>query len=321
MSTVSKISCLIIALLSAIILTSCSRNTPSNSPAAISSTYYGLKTADGKDLVLKAPPQKIVSLALRADDIALALVGTKRILAFCKYADNPLISNIPAEAAKQVKYRSEPSLEYLLKLQPDLVIVPESQSADLIYSLRKLGIPVYVSRTAHNIADVQTLILDLGRVVSEQEKSQALITLMHQRLARIQKAVAKIPVKERPVVYRLSISGGNGGKGSSYDDVCQKAGVINGAAQMHLWGTQLLPKEQIVKINPDIIFLPDWDWRGGDVDHYIEECVHDPALQSVKAIKTRRLYKIPDKHMLCSSQYIVDCVEDIYQACYGPLPK
>ena len=94
------------------------------------------------------------------------------------------------------------------------------------------------------------------------------------------------------------------------------AGVINGAALANIQGNQTLPKEQIVKINPDVIFLPDWDWRGGDVQAYIEECLSDPTLQTVKAIQSKRLRPIPDKHMLSSSQHIVECVEDIYHTCY-----
>ena len=83
-------------------------------------------------------------------------------------------------------------------------------------------------------------------------------------------------------------------------------------------GTQLLPKEQVLQMNPDVIFLPTWDWsRKMDLEAYKRDIVEDPALQTVKAIKNKRLYVIPDTHMLCSSQYMVECIRDIYEACYG----
>ena len=243
-------------------------------------------------------------------------MGTERIAAFSKFAGNPLISNIPPKAAAAVPERAQATLEYLMKLKPDLVVIPESQSPDLVRALREMGIPVFVSRTIHQVEESKRLIRDLAVIVGEVEKGEALVAEMERRLSIIAAKTAQIPQSERVTVYRLTMSGGTGGKGTAYDDCCRLAGVVNGAAQVNIQGNQLLPKEQIIKINPDVIFLPDWDWRGGDVQAYIEECLSDPALQTVKAIKNKRLRPIPDKHMLSSSQHIVECVEDIYRACY-----
>ena len=253
---------------------------------------------------------------MRGDDVLFALLGMERIAAFSKFAGNPLISNIPPEAAAMVPERAQATLEYLMKLKPDLIVIPESQSPDLVRALREMGIPVFVSRTIHQVEESKKLIRDLAVIVGEVEKGEALVAEMERRLARIAEKTAHIPQNERVTVYRLTMSGGTGGKGTAYDDCCRLAGVVNGAAQVNIQGNQLLPKEQIIKINPDVIFLPDWDWRGGDVQAYIEECLSDPALQTVKAIQNRRLRPIPDKHMLSSSHHIVDCVEDIYRACY-----
>ena len=281
-----------------------------------SEDYFGLRDAEGRALILSAPPRRIVSLSMRGDDVLFALLGTERIAAFSKFASNPLISNIPPEAAAKVPERAQATLEYLMKLQPDLIVIPESQSPDLVRALREMGMPVFVSRTIHQVEESKKLIRDLAVIVGEVEKGEALVAEMERRLSIIAAKTAQIPQNERVVVYRLTVSGGTGGKGTAYDDCCQLAGVVNGAAQVNIQGNQLLPKEQIIKINPDVIFLPDWDWRGGDVQAYIEECLSDPALQTVKAIKNKRLRPIPDKHMLSSSQHIVECVEDIYRACY-----
>lgn len=278
--------------------------------------YFGLRDAEGQALTLSVPPQRIVSLSMRGDDVLFALLGTERIAAFSKFASNPLISNIPPEAAAKVPERAQATLEYLMKLQPDLIVIPESQSPDLVRALREMGMPVFVSRTIHQVEESKKLIRDLAVIVGEVEKGEALVAEMERRLSIIAAKTAQIPQNERVVVYRLTMSGGTGGKGTAYDDCCRLAGVVNGAAQVNIQGNQLLPKEQIIKINPDVIFLPDWDWRGGDVQAYIEECLSDPALQTVKAIKNKRLRPIPDKHMLSSSQHIVECVEDIYRACY-----
>ncbi len=282
-----------------------------------SERYYGMRDANG-NLIKNIPqPKRIVSLCLRSDEILMELVGPESICSLSKWVDDPVISNITNEA-KLVKGRSVPAEEYILSQRPDFVITNQSQSPDMIQRLRSIGIPVYVCKTAKTIEDTKTLILDLGKLLKREEKAQSMVAEMDTVLADVAAKIALIPDDKRVVVYRFSVSGGSGGKGTYYDDYCKHAGVINAAAKMRLWGTQLMPKEQIVNANPDVVFLPTWDYTGKiNLDYYVDEIARDPAMQTVSAIKNKRMYLIPDKHMLDSSQYMVKCVEDIYDACYG----
>lgn len=283
--------------------------------------YYGLRDAEGKLIKDIPQPKRIVSLCLRSDEILLEMIGADSICSLSRWVDDPNISNV-TEEAKLVKGRSVISDEYIVSQKPDFVIGNSSQSPDMIYRLRSLGIPVYVCKTAKTMDDTKKLILDLGKLLHREEKSRAMVADMDSVLERLAQKIEDIPENKRLVVYRFSVSGGSGGKGTYYDDFCQHAGVINAAAKMKFWGTQLMPKEQIVNANPDVVFLPTWDYTGKiDLDYYIDEIAKDPALQTVSAIKNKRMYLIPDKHMLTSSQYMVKCVEDIYDACYGSAQK
>lgn len=279
--------------------------------------YYGLRDAEGNLIKNISEPKRIVSLCLRSDEILLEMVGAESICSLSRWVDDPDISNV-TEEAKLVKGRSVVSDEYIVSQKPDFVIGNSSQSPDMIYRLRSLGIPVYVCKTAKTMDDTKKLILDLGKLLHREEKARAMVADMDTVLERVAQKTAAIPKEQRLVVYRFSVSGGSGGKGTYYDDFCQYAGVVNAAAKMKFWGTQLMPKEQIVNADPDVVFLPTWDYTGKiNLDFYIDEIAKDPALQTVSAIKNKRMYLIPDKHMLTSSQYMVKCVEDIYDACYG----
>lgn len=277
----------------------------------------GLKDASGRSFRLKSPPQRIVSLSLRSDEILLGMVEPSRICALSKWADDPLISNVVKEAG-QVPVRSQITEEFILSMHPDFVITTQSQPYDLIFHLRSLNIPVYVCPLARTVKDTQKMILDLGQVLMAEQKATQMVQDMEDVVRDIQKKVASIPENERLTVYRFSVSGGNGGKNTYYNDVCRLAGVKNAAAEMKFWGTQLMPLEQIVHTNPDVFLLPTWDYTGKiDLEAYKKEIRQDPVLQNVKAVKNNRLYVIPDKHMLSSSQFMVECIRDIYEACYG----
>ena len=279
--------------------------------------YLGLRDAEGKELQMLRQPRRIVSLTIRSDEILMELADVQNIIALSKWADDPVASNV-SEEAKQVALRALPSEELIVGMKPDLVIASQSQPYDLIYRLRSLGVPVYVCPLPHSVKDTENLIFDLGKLLHKEKKAKAMVARMEQVIQTYAEKIASIPEEKKVSVYRFTVSGGNGGKNTYYDDICQKAGVKNVAAQMVFRGTQLLPKEQVLQMNPDVIFLPTWDWSGKlDLEAYKREIIEDPALQTVKAIRDRRLYVIPDTHMLCSSQYMVECIKDIYEACYG----
>ena len=279
--------------------------------------YLGLRDAEGNELQMLRQPRRIVSITIRSDEILLELADVQNIIALSKWADDPVASNVSKEA-KQVALRALASEEMIVGMKPDLVIASQSQPYDLIYRLRSLGIPVYVCPLARSIKDTEKLILDLGKLLHREAQAQQMTGKMEEVIREYTEKVSSIPEEKRVTVYRFTVSGGNGGKNTYYDDICQKAGVKNAAAQMAFRGTQLLPKEQVLQLNPDVIFLPTWDWSGKlDLEAYKREIIEDPALQTVKAIRNKRLYVIPDTHMLCSSQYMVECIKDIYEACYG----
>lgn len=279
--------------------------------------YYGMRDVNG-NLIEKIPqPKRIVSLCLRTDEILLELVGSKSICALSKWVDDPVISNAVDEA-KGVKGRVVIAEEQILSYRPDFIIANASQPPDMIHRLRSLGIPVFVCKTAKSIDDTKRLILELGVLLQQESKAKKMVAEMDAVLNKVSAKVALIPKDKRVVVYRFTVSGGNGGKGTYYDDFCKRAGVINAASKMDFWGTQLMPKEQIVNANPDVVFLPTWDYTGKlNLNSYVEEIAHDPALQTVYAIKNRRMYVIHDNYMINSSQHMVHSVEEMYEACYG----
>lgn len=310
---------LMINLLLLLAFTGCS---PSVSKKALpymknEKTYLGLRDVEGREIKNLPQPRRIVSLTIRSDEILMELAEEGTVIALSKWADDPVASNI-AEEAKRIPLRALPSEEMILGMRPDLVVASQSQPYDLIYRLRSLGIPVYVCPLAHNVKDTENLIMDFGKLLHRERKAKEMVDRMEEVIRSYAEKISKIPEEEKVTVYRFTVSGGNGGNNTYYDDICNKAGVKNAAAQMVFRGTQLLPKEQVLQMNPDVIFLPTWDWSGKmDLEAYKRVIVEDPALKTVKAIKNKRLYVIPDTHMLCSSQYMVECIRDIYEACYG----
>ena len=111
--------------------------------------------------------------------------------------------------------------------------------------------------------------------------------------------------------------GGSGGAGTSFDDICRHAGVKNAGALAGLDETAALSQEQLLQINPDLFCCqPGILARKTDMQKLRNEIERDPLLQSVKAVKNKRLIQIPDRYLFCTSQYIVEGVRQLAVAAY-----
>ena len=263
-----------------------------------------------------AHPQRIVSMNIRSDEILLALVSPERIVALSRNADDDGISNI-TETAKQIPLRITLNPEQIIYMKPDLVLATESQPRELVQTLRDAGIAVHVHRTPHTLLEAQRVIHETADAVGESAKGGALIGKMNEALAPVLQAVSKISPQKRKRVVRFTILGGSGGKGTSFDEVCRLAGVINGASAVGVMNGQQLSKEQIIRFDPEVILLPTWGYTTKtNMEDYAADILNDPALQQVTAIKNRRLVVIQDRHMLTTSQYMAECIKDVFEAAY-----
>jgi iron complex transport system substrate-binding protein len=281
----------------------------------------GHQVTDSQGYVLTLPlkPERIVSLSIATDEMLMELVPADRIAALTYLAEDSGISNI-ADEAKQVQTKIRANAEAVIALQPDLVLVPSWQPVELVEAMRDAGLPVYVFKSAQNIAEVRENIKDIANIVGEPEKGTDVVSRMDSALEKIAAKVKGILETDRQVAARFSNMGGSGGIGSTFDDICQHAGVKNAAAMAGLDRNGTLTKEQVVQVNPDFFLLPTWDYTGKkDLNQYKEEVQNDPALQNTKAVQNRRLMQVPDRYLFCTSQHIVKGVLSMAQTAYPKL--
>jgi len=144
--------------------------------------------------------------------------------------------------------------------------------------------------------------------------------MMDAKLAEIQEKVAKIPQTERKRVVLISLMSGYGGLGSSFDEACHYAGVINGRAELGIRDFQVMTKEQLVQIDPDILFLPTYNDHGKyDVEKFRREYLDDPSLQTMKAIRSKAFAEPFEGYIYNASQDMVFGAQDIAHMAYGDL--
>ena len=280
----------------------------------------GYQVTDIQGTVVKfdRKPERILTFSMAADTIVLGLLPTCKLVAINPLLDDPNNSNI-VEIAKQIPIKiKNPSAEEVYALKPDVVIVPFWGKAEIVDNLRDLGLKVVVCQGASSIAEVQENVILISKVVGEVEKGKRLVSKMDEKLKELDFKVAQIPKENRKKVVLISLMASYGGIGSSFDNICQRAGVINGVAEMGIKNGQILGKERLIAINPDILILPVFNDHGNfDIDKYNKEFLDDPSLQTLTAIKEKKLYYPREGYLYNVSQDIVFGVQELAYAAYG----
>ena len=275
---------------------------------------------DSRGTVVEMPgkPKRIVTLANSTDGIILGLLPTENLVGISALLDDPVSSNIVKKAQKIPQKIKNPSAEQIFSLQPDLVIVPDWGKAEVVDSLRDLGLKVIVCKGPRSVAEVRETTMLLAKAVGEEKKGRELIAKMDNKLQEIKDKVDGIPIEKRKKVVLISLMASYGGIGCSFDDMCNYAGVINGVAAAGVKNGQSLGKERLVEINPDILIMPVYNNHGTfDVESFRKEFLEDPSLQTLSAIKEKKLYMPREGYIYNSSQDIVYGIQEIAFAAYG----
>lgn len=286
---------------------------------------YTVTDEAGRTLHFTGKPQRIVSLTYGTDEILTDLVDVKRIVAYCKWAGDPEITFITPEQAAKVGAKLAPdSVEAIMALHPDLVVLSVSSPAGAIQALADMGVNVYVAGSPNTYAAMQQKIRGLAAAVGETARGEKMVARMDSNLAAAQKPLAQIPPGQERVAMAFSYIGAVGRQGHLLDEIFKLAHVKNGAALAGLTpGMPALSKEKIIAVDPEVFLLPTWNFASpeNDAQKCAAQIIHDPALQQVRAVKLQHFAYVSDRYRYVASQHLPDSVLAVAKAVYPELYK
>ena len=264
----------------------------------------------GREVTLDAPPQRIASVSLGADEILLPLVGPERLLGVSYMAANPAISNVAdaLEGVPRTDLIGDPEL--LISLDADLVILAAYNNPAALDQLLDADVPVFVLADFNTLDDIRANIRLLGEVTGAELRAEALIAQMDARLEAVARAVEGQP----PVRVLFYEPGGiTYGPGSTVDQIITLAGGVNVAAEAELGPYPLVDAEFVIAADPDVILLGGWYAEQGDP---LDTLLSNPAFADLRAVREGRVVPVIDAHMTNVSHHIATGVEDVARALY-----
>jgi len=155
-----------LAAVGATLVAGCS--SPERSEELQAAAYRGTDSLD-RTVVLEVQPVRLVSLAPNITEILYALGAGTRVVGVTTYC------NYPPEVTgtRRVGDFSNPSLERIVTLEPDLVFLTSHEQGPLLSKLEGLGLRAFVVYP-QTIAELQGMIGEIGALIGCEDEAETL---------------------------------------------------------------------------------------------------------------------------------------------------
>jgi len=252
-------------------------------PATGSAQQLTVRDDAGQVFRLSEPPRRIVSLAPNITEILFALGLGDRVVGVTRYCDYP-----PAALKKdKVGGLTDPNVERIGALRPDLVIAFRGNPWDVIQKLQALRLNVFVLDIGSDLESVPRTIDKIGRITRREEEARILIQSLEMRYRQVAAALSSITSRPRVFINLSGMNLATCGGPSYLNALTERAKAVNIAA--HAAKAWLdYSREQFIKDNPEVIviltttreaFAKARDWFKNQA-----------GFETVAAVRTDRIY-------------------------------
>lgn len=272
-------------------------------------------------------PEKVLAIYQGSIETMLALGLEDHMIAGASL-DDP-VKDEWQKAFATINYLgpNRPSKEDVIMMQPDMILSWRSHFSDDrlgdVYYWHESGINTYTNTNTSKGGDSileneYSDILNLGKIFNVEEKANELVNQMKAEIERAQK-IANNLKDERTVLLIEFFTSSIRNYGAT---------SLGGNMIISLGGKMLQPvsgnlsKENIVELNPDVIFI---SYMVGEDEEevayqkYIDMVLKDPALASLQAIETENVVPITLGDMYASGVRTMDGISKFANGIYPEL--
>jgi iron complex transport system substrate-binding protein len=249
-------------------------------------------------------PQRVVSMNLCADQMALLLVGPERIASVSFLGADPAESPL-AHMTDGIAV-NHGLAEEVIAAQPDLVLAGRYTTSFAKAMLKRLGYNVVEVGSPDTIAGIHETFAEVGSVLGVPERAAALLEDMDRRLGAVSQMMAGRPSRSA-IVY--DANGFTVGRPGLADEVMTLAGLDNKAPELGIGAYGQVPLESVLTVQPDIIvrlvYRP-------DAPSIASEAMRHPALKIM--FDDRPPLSVPGQLFTCGTPLIAAAAEAMANA-------
>lgn len=264
----------------------------------------------GRHVTIEETPETIISLAPSNTEILFALGLGDRVIGRTDYCNYP----VEAEAVASIGGFSDPNIEEIVALGPDLILATSMHEGEVISGLEDLGLTV-VGLASTTIDETLEAIAMVGQVTGVTQAAEDLIDSMQQRVDAVTEKTAGLTGDDLKRTYYVvwhdpfMVSGG----GTFHDELITLAGGTNLAHDLESYAT--IGLEDVVVNNPQVLLVGVGMGSGEDLSlQYLEG---EERLTETEARQNNAVYAVDMDVAGRAGPRIVDALEE-FAACIHP---
>lgn len=215
-------------------------------PRASEALALAVSLAFGGTAAQAGPPERVVSINLCTDQIAMMLAAPGQLLSVSHIAADPLVSVMADKAAL---YRlNHGQAEEVHAMAPDLVLAGPYTSRYTVGLLRRLGVEVRELPVAERLADIPDTLTLMGAWLGNPAGAELMVEEYRTGLAAL---APDNPERPRAVLHYANNY--TSGSQTLAHQILSFAGFANIAEEIGLSGGGTLPMEQLIMLMPDVV--------------------------------------------------------------------
>lgn len=251
---------------------------------------------------IKGTPKRIVTLYQGATDVAVAL-GVTPVGVVESWVEQPVYKYLrdDLEGAKQVGLETQPNLEEIAKLKPDLIIASKLRHEKVYDQLSQIA-PTVTHETVFNFKETVDL---MGKAMNKEKDANQLLEDWDNRVADFKGKITDKLGDQWPIEVsilnfrtdhaRIYVTGFAG-------DILSELGVVRSESQQKAAAEgnvvlKLTTKESIPSMNADVFFIFNADAYNADaeaIQKTYDEWTNHPLWKNLDAVKSDRTYMVDE---------------------------
>lgn len=270
-----------------------------NTVKTIESYYTTISTVDSQrkkvEIGFSKVPQRVIANRIYVAETLIALGAEKNILAVNYQNTDRYKEYLPqykeqADNLRRITFDNL-TMEEAVSLQPDFIIgwltTFDSKGLGTTDFWNKRGVNTYINTTSNGltkhetIEDQEKFILDMGKIFQKEAESKELVD-------NIETAI-KTTINSKSKYKRVLVLENEGRGFRNYDSDTLAGNMVERLNGQIVSQGRVLSYEEVIKINPEVIFLV---YFNKDRLIQLKQIYSIPALNSVNAIKNKRVYPI-----------------------------
>lgn len=259
------------------------------------SSALGAALALWAGAALAGPPERVVSINLCTDQLAMMLAGPGQLVSITHVSHDPNMS-VMLDAARAFPTNLGQA-EEVFRLQPDLVLAGEYSSPYTVGLLRRLGVEVVQLPIVNSLDAIPGSLIEVGRLLGREPQAEALVARFEADLAALR--TTGDATRRAALHYANNFTSG---QNSLAHEILTAAGFANIAAEAGLSGGGTLTMERLIMLMPDLV-ISGQPYPGASRS---EEVLRHPAMEALR--DRHAAQALSDAEWVCGTPFVLNAI-------------